>query len=632
VRSRRFALIAVVGASLTLSLAGGVAGSTPAVDVRLTNDTAATGGYVSNYTAVTGTPYTDATLTECSHARGRQNEPAVAVDPRNTDVLVGSSNDYCGTYNDGVDTDGAPIPAGPIWLGYYRSQNGGETFQSSLVPGYPDDTSPYAALAKIRTASAGDPVLAWDAEGRLFAGSESSDDPAGTKKTFGDVWVATYVNPAGPSGATINDGKQFAGSVVVAKGSSAPNLLGIFNDKTAIEADRTQSQCHDTVYFANSRFAGNAGGSNIYVYRSTDHGKSFSHGTLVTKNVNDVQDPDLAVTADGHVFITFDATIHRANRDVDVIMYAESRDCGATFAPARTLLTVKGYDVQDVNAEAPIAKSPADDRIEADREAAGSTARDCGDGADHCASGYTFFRLTTSTRSTADQYSSPNDHSVYVVYHATIPGTEISSGTTFGSAGPGVGSQAGAYFVRLDGATGAHTAPTLIDPTDSTLSRGHQVWPDISADGGTLHVLWWDSRNDSCYSRTRPIGNCADRSVVRALDIYGTASADGGATWASATRVSDVTHAPNLEQFSGRTIPFAGDYLWITSFGSFSYGTWTDQRDAVTGVDPRETAADDEDGADVHQCRSLLGDGSYTGDTCPRAGGLDQNIYGDVTP
>ena len=29
--------------------------------------------------------------------------------------------------------------------------------------------------------------------------------------------------------------------------------------------------------------------------------------------------------------------------------------------------------------------------------------------------------------------------------------------------------------------------------------------------GGTLHVLWWDSRNDSCYSRTRPIGNCADQ-------------------------------------------------------------------------------------------------------------------------
>jgi hypothetical protein len=633
VRSRRFALIGFVALSLTLSLAGGVAGSSPGVDVRLTNDSTARGGYVSDYTLVTGTPYTDATLTECSQSRGRQNEPAIAVDPRNTSVLVGSSNDYCGVYNDGSDANGAPIASGPIWLGYYRSENGGRSFQSSLVPGYPDDTSPFAALARIRTATAGDPVLAWDGEGRLFAGSESSDDPAGTKKTFGDEWVATYVNPDGPGGATINDGKQFVGSVVVAKGSSAPNLLGIFNDKTAIEADRTNSSCHDTVYFANSRFAGNAGGSNIYVYRSTDHGASFSHGFLITTNVNDVQDPDFAITADGHVFVTFDATIHRANRDVDVIMYAESTDCGATFSPARTLLTVDGYNVQDVNAATPIAASPPDDATEADTQAQGSSARDCGDGADHCASGYTFFRLTTSTRSTADQYSSPNDHSVYVVYHASIPGTEVSSGTTFGSAGPGVGSQAGAYFVRLDGATGAHTAPVLIDPTDFTAHQGHQVWPDVSADGGTLHVLWWDSRNDPCYSPTRPIGNCADRSVVPALDVYATSSTNAGSTWATPVRASDVTHSPNLEQFSGRTVPFAGDYLWITSFGSFSYGTWTDQRDAVIGVDQREAGADDaDDGADVHQCRTQLADGSYTGDTCPRAGGLDQNIYGDLTP
>ena len=63
-------------------------------NVRLTNDVS--GGYVSAYTLATGIPYTDPVLTECSISRGRQNEPAVAVDPRNTSVLIGSSNDYCG--------------------------------------------------------------------------------------------------------------------------------------------------------------------------------------------------------------------------------------------------------------------------------------------------------------------------------------------------------------------------------------------------------------------------------------------------------------------------------------------------------------------------------------------------------
>jgi len=124
----------------------------------------------------------------------------VAVNPRDTRVIVGSSNDYCGVYNDGVDAFGAPIASGQRWLGYHRSQNGGASFTSSLVPGYPEDTSPYAAGAQVRTATAGDPVLAWDADGRLFAGSESSGDPAGTKKTFGDVWVATFVNPQARAG------------------------------------------------------------------------------------------------------------------------------------------------------------------------------------------------------------------------------------------------------------------------------------------------------------------------------------------------------------------------------------------------------------------------------------------------
>ena len=81
-------------------------------DVRLTNDL--NGGYVSTYTLATGVAYTDPTLTECSRSKGRQNEPAVAVNPRNVSVLIGSSNDYCGVYNDGNDANGAPIPSGPI--------------------------------------------------------------------------------------------------------------------------------------------------------------------------------------------------------------------------------------------------------------------------------------------------------------------------------------------------------------------------------------------------------------------------------------------------------------------------------------------------------------------------------------
>src|SRR5215470_3818786 len=188
--------------TLLLAISLIITSSSFAQNVRLSRDVSP--GYVSVYTMATGIPYTDAVLAECSIARGRQNEPAVAVDPRNSSVLLGSSNDYCGVY---AGPSPPFVAAGPVWLGYYRSENGGASFISSLVPGYPGDTSPFAALAKIRTASAGDPVIAWDGHGRAFFGSESSDDPAGTKKTFGDVWVARFENPGGENGATINDGK-----------------------------------------------------------------------------------------------------------------------------------------------------------------------------------------------------------------------------------------------------------------------------------------------------------------------------------------------------------------------------------------------------------------------------------------
>jgi hypothetical protein len=113
------------------------------------------------------------------------------------------------------------------------------------VPGYQGDTSPYAANAHVRTADSGDPVLAWDSHGRLFAGSESSGDPEGTAKTLGDVWVGTYENPQGENGSTADDGKKFVRSLDVGTGSSAPALLGKFNDKTAADVHQCRTQNPD---------------------------------------------------------------------------------------------------------------------------------------------------------------------------------------------------------------------------------------------------------------------------------------------------------------------------------------------------------------------------------------------------
>jgi len=602
-----FALVCVI------AVPGGQA--TPA-NARLTNDDPALSGYVSDYTLATGNPYTDDVLTTCSQSRGRQNEPAVAVDPRDTQVIVGSSNDYCPVFNE----DGSFLGLGDIWLGYYRSEDGGSSFTSALVPGYQGDHSPYASRAHVRTADSGDPVWAWDNHGRLFAGSESSADPEGTAKTFGDVWVATYQNPDGEGGATTNDGKEFIRSLDVARGSAAPNLLGKFHDKTSIEVDRTGGACDGNVYFAWARFTGgssNGFNSSVYFSRSTDHGATFTAPMKLSQTVHDIQFPDIAVTGNGHVYVTYRqfADVH-SHQPIDAIAYNKSTNCGATFSGPSVVQTFEPYDPTDISTS-------------------GGISGDCGDFASGCVSGYTFMRGGTQVRSTADQTDASHDY-VYVVYDPSIPGTEVPSGTTYGSITSAdlperyhqdVGSESGIYFFRLNGTNGRHTDPTLID---DPAGQGLQRFPDISVDQGSMHAIWWDSRNDPCYSPQRPLGNCADLTTTESLDAYGAAGDASSLTWSPSERLSDTSSNPNWEQFGGRTVPFGGDYIYLSSVGAFSYGVWTDWRNVVPGTDPREGA--ENDGADVHQCRAQNPDGSWGRDTCPWEGGLDQNIYGALTP
>jgi hypothetical protein len=421
----------------------------------------------------------------------------------------------------------------------------------------------------------------------------------------------------------VDDGKKFVRSLDVAEGSAAPNLLGKFHDKTSIEVDRTGGQCDGNVYFAWARFTGNTPNgfnSSIYFVRSTDHGRTFSSPMKLSQTVHDIQFPDIAVTGDGQVYVTYRQFADvRSNSAVDAIAYNASSDCGATFSAPKVIEPFEPYDPTDIYDS-------------------GGLAGFCGDFPFDCASGYTFMRGGTQVRSTADQQDKVHDF-VYVVYDPSIPGTEVPSRTTYGSIvsedlpaqyHKNVGSQSGIYFFRLNAATGAHTSPVLID--DPRAHGGLQRFPDISVDAGTMHALWWDSRNDPCYSARRPIGNCRDGKTVPSLDAFAASGSTATLAWSPATRLSTVTSNPNWEQFAGRTFPFGGDYLYISSVGPFSYGVWTDWRKVVPGSDLREGGDNDGDDADVKQCRTVNPDGSISFDTCPYAGGLDQNIFGGTTP
>ena len=134
---------------LAVAFGGPAFGASP--NVRVTRDATA-----SSYLRYDGAA--DATTAACSTGRRSQNEPTVAVNPHNPQVVAAGANDYC-----------AQIVNGEVWAGYYRSVDGGSSWQNSLVPGYPDDTSAAGVASPTRgtCGAAGDPTQAFDRDGRL---------------------------------------------------------------------------------------------------------------------------------------------------------------------------------------------------------------------------------------------------------------------------------------------------------------------------------------------------------------------------------------------------------------------------------------------------------------------------------
>ena len=73
----------------------------------------------------------------------RQNEPSVAVSTRNPMHLLAGANDYRT-----VDLPGLPDDkmTGDAWLGVFMSSDGGATWKSTLVPGYPQEVNSTSPL------------------------------------------------------------------------------------------------------------------------------------------------------------------------------------------------------------------------------------------------------------------------------------------------------------------------------------------------------------------------------------------------------------------------------------------------------------------------------------------------------
>jgi hypothetical protein len=532
-------------------------------------------------------------------SRRQNNEPFSVVDPTDSDVIIAGWNDYCLT----------DLAAG--WQGFGFSTNGGETWTNSFVPGYPQDTSTEGQESPLfgRNTEAGDPIAAFDSDGNLFVGGISFNRAGATN---GHVYVATYgTTPSGPLPV------DYLRTSIVGRGTPSRNFQGVFQDKPMLEVDRTaNAETNGNVYVCWSRFTG-FGQNKLFFSRSTDMGQTFSRPMTIsrTNEILSVQGCDIAVEGDGDVYVTF-RTFAGGNRQSG-LAFARSTDGGQTFSRARLIRNITPYNPFD-------------------------SARDCGDGLFECPAEFVFARIPLEPRVTADQTGQLQG--VYLTYNEIKPGSSVASTSSYSSAGGGMVGQSQVYVVSCTGTclttnAGNWSEPVAVDDE----ATGHQFFPDIDAHAGQLGVVWQDSRTDPCYSVQLPMGNTAPTATTapascgtNIVHTFVSVSSNGTTFVPVTDPASDVAHQPEYEMFGNRDIPFQGDYNWIsltvctvgalcTDGKVFGYYTWTDNRDVVTGTDPRETV---QDGFDVHQCRTET-DGEFGPDTCANAGGLNQNIYGN---
>jgi hypothetical protein len=524
-----------------------------------------------------GGTYTDAVLKRCGTDRRMQNEPTLAIDPRNSSVWASGSNEYC------------TVPTvGDAWAGFYRSTDKGATWTDSLLPGYNGDTStqgvnsPLAAMVAGGALAAGDPMMSWDGQGDLFymgnnfnRGTENGVS-ARFRDNTGDIWVATYA--PGNSTDPTTDGSRYLRTVLLATNTFGQ---GNFNDKT----DLTVDPATGNVYASWSDFHG-SGCNEILFSRSTDHGATFSAPQKISSGICGNQGPSIVIGPKGQVDVAWEATTggSKANApgSVNGAGFVSSADFGQTFSKAQIVVDYTPF---------------------VSGQFSGNGSRECGDAPFSCPTGFTFPRFDL-----AGPYLAADN----------VNGTLVMAFQAARASGQGQIE----YAFSSDGG-GSWSTPALLAPSSS----GHQFYVWLTASGGRVSAVWYDSRGDANYSPTRAPCNSAGGQTSACLNVRYAESADGGKTWGPSVQVNDVPTNPDYEQFGGRLVPFFGDYITVAAQGDTIGAVWTDSRNVAGAAD----ASSDNDGADV------AGD-PETGGTCTSSlnacfdgtGGLDQNIYAAV--
>jgi parallel beta-helix repeat protein len=242
----------------------------------------------------------------------RQNEPSIAVSTRDTMTLMGFANDYRA-----VDLPGLQLgkETGDAWLGVFKSFDGGQTWQSTLLPGYPQDDSQEGLDSPI---------------GRSFGAYEAAADPVVRAGTHGLFYL---------SGIVFDRGDPARSALFVARYVDLNNLESgdtiEYIDTGIVKANAAVDAFIDKPWMA------------VDIPRSAD--------PAVTMSVNQSEKVLSQSVECGNVYLAWAEVFGLAPNQRSNIMFTRSSDCGATWSDNPIILNSFDTMAQGVS----IAVSPS---------------------------------------------------------------------------------------------------------------------------------------------------------------------------------------------------------------------------------------------------------------------------------